>query len=148
MSPCCEFLVGDCFYFLSIGRENFFQMLSLGDWGTPKKIATNDNFFLSLVIKNSQWVPIDYARKSKKRRRPDPFLFSSATKLLSLCKCALQEFFTSSFSGGGLLQALQVWLHLRNKSSTRTFFSLDLVKKRKKFYDLFFYFGTFLFSKN
>ena len=38
------------------------------------------------------------ARKRKKRRRPDPFLFPSTTKLLSLCKCALQEFFTFSFS--------------------------------------------------
>ncbi|MDZ5760829.1 hypothetical protein RAK27_19475 [Carnobacterium maltaromaticum] len=49
MSPCCEFLVVDCFQFLSIGRENFFQLLVLGDWGTPKKLLTT-NFFLKLVV--------------------------------------------------------------------------------------------------
>ena len=106
MSPCCEFLVVACFNLFVNWSKEFFSNFGFRDWGTPKNYPPTTIFFCRWWIKKCHMLACGSARKRKKRRRPGPFLFTSATKLLSLCKCALQEFFPFSFSRGGLLQAL------------------------------------------
>lgn len=125
MSPCWEFLVDNCFQFLLVGWENFFQLLILGDWGTQKKYPPTTIYFLSLVDKNwshgYMWL---CSQKEKNVVDQIHFFFLQHPNFWVCISAPFRNFSPSVFQGGGLLQALQalqVWLHLRNKSSTKIF---------------------------